>query len=63
MVYRLTEIGYDTSEHTEEELIQIAECHCRSYDDERVDVAKIDTLKKAIEYFNQYGFEVERISE
>ena len=61
MNYKLTEIGFDTSIETAESLIEIAECHCRSYDDERVDIPTIDTVEKAIEYFENYGFKVEKV--
>lgn len=56
-MYLLTEIGYDTSVETEESLIQIAQCHCEQYDD-RTMYLPIDTLEKAVKYFEDFGFEV-----
>ena len=42
----------------ETSLIEIAEQHRSSYDDERVELHKIETLRQAISYFTNYGFEV-----
>lgn len=56
--FLLAELGYDTSEETETSLIEIAEQHRSSYDDERVELHKIETLRQAISYFTNYGFEV-----
>ena len=59
--FSLTEIGFDTSVETEEDLIKIAQFHCSSYDDGREKLLPINTVDKAIEYFNNYGFEVKEL--
>lgn len=61
--YLLTEIDFDTSLETEKSLIRVAQEHCSSYDDERTELLPIDTLEKAINYFNSWGFEVAECSE
>ena len=58
--YYLTEIGFDTSCETEESLIRVAHSHCISYED-RESFLPIDTVEKAINYFENYGFTVEEI--
>lgn len=62
-MYKLYEIGYDTSIETKESLIRIANEHCDSYNDEREILLPINTIEKAINYFRQYGFEVEYYKE
>lgn len=59
--FLLTEIGFETSVEDEKSLIVIAEYHRGSYDDERMNLSKISTLKQAINYFNNYGFTVTEI--
>ena len=60
-MFELTEIGFDTSIETEEDLIQIANEHCSSYDDGRENLLPIDTVNKVIIYFNNYGFKVKEL--
>lgn len=57
-LFILTEIGFDTSIETADSLIKIAQEHCSYYNDERKELLPIDTLSKAINYFNNYGFKV-----
>lgn len=57
-LFLLNEIGFDTSLESENSLIDIAEEHRKSYDDERVNYPKITTLYQALKYFNDYGFKV-----
>lgn len=56
--YYLTEIGFDTSIESELDLIQIAHEHCSQYNDDRIKLLPIDTLQKALNYFEKYGFKV-----
>lgn len=58
MKYKLIEIGFDESIETEETLIEIAQYHCEHYED-RQKYLPIDTLEKAVKYFNKYGFVIE----
>jgi len=58
--YKLTEIGYDTSIETEQSLIVVAQEHCSSYDD-REQYLPIDTVDKAINYFETHAFEVTEV--
>ena len=57
-LFLLNEIGFDTSLENENSLIDIAEEHRKSYDDERTNYPKIITLDQALKYFNDYGFKV-----
>lgn len=59
--FLLTEIGFDSSEETENSLIKVAEDHRKSYDDERKLLPPITTVEKAVEYFERYGFEVKEL--
>ena len=62
MIYEVYEIGYDKSLETEETLVDIADNHCRSYDD-RENYLPILTVEKAIKYLTDFGFVVTPFTE
>ena len=62
MNYIVTEIGFDSSVETDESIIEVANEHCGNYED-REHLLPINTVEKAINYFENFGFTVQEIEE
>ena len=60
MLYEVEEIGIDTYFWTAQQLIDMANLHCKSFE-ERGHYLPIDSVGKAIMYFEENGFKVQGV--
>ena len=62
MLYEVEEIGFDTYLWSERTLIDMANLHCKSFE-ERGHYLPIDSVGKAITYLEENGFKVWEVAE
>ena len=61
-MYEVEEIGVDTYLWSERTLIDMANLHCKSFE-ERGHYLPIDTVEQAIKYLTENGFKVWEVEE